>query len=107
LHLLPALCNKESNLTNGQEVVKAYRFKGLKGGALIGFFIGLLVVTQSFEPNTFDIKKVLIWTSVTTVLFALFGWLLYGGTSGFTGYDESSDSSGSGDSGGDTGGGGD
>ncbi|MGR6871518.1 hypothetical protein ACU6U9_04260 [Pseudomonas sp. HK3] len=93
--------SKESHLTNGQKIVKAYRFKGLKGGALIGFFIGLLLVTQSFEPGTFDIKKVLTWTAITTTLFALSGWLLYGGTSGFTGYNESSDSSGSSDSGGD------
>ena len=97
-----ALC-KDSILTKGQKVVAAYRYKGLQGGAVIGFFIGLILVVQTFEPGMFDIEKLLVWTSVTSIVFALLGWLIYGGTSGLTGYDGSS--GGSGDSGSDGGGG--
>lgn len=91
-------------MTKGQKVVSAYRYKGLQGGAIIGFFIGLVLVVQTFEPGIFDIEKFLIWTSVTSIIFALLGWLLYGSASGLTGYD---DSGSTGDSGSDGGGGGD
>jgi hypothetical protein len=91
-------------LTKGQKVVDAYRYKGLQGGAVIGFFVGLILVVQTFEAGMFDLEKLLVWTSVTSIIFALLGWLFFGGTSGLTGYDDSS--SGSGDSGSDGGGGG-
>jgi len=87
-----ALC-KEVSLIKGQEVVKEYRFRGMKGGALFGFFIGLIVVFQSLEPGAADIQKILIWTAATTIFFALVGLLLFGGSAGVLGYDDSSDSS--------------
>ena len=95
-------------MTNGSKVVKEYRYRGLKGGAVIGFFVGLLLVVQTFEPGLFDFKRFLIWTSVTSIIFALIGWLIYGGTAGLTGYDDSDYTGGGSDgSGGDGGCGGD
>ncbi len=93
-------------MSNGQKVVSQYRFKGLQGGAVIGFFIGLILVVQTFEPGMFDIEKLLTWTLVTTLIFALLGWLIYGGTSGLTGYDAHSGGGGGGIDGGSDGGGG-
>ena len=105
--MLLALC-KDTSLTKGHEVVKTYRFKGMKGGAVIGFFIGLILVFQTFEPGTANIIKILIWTSATTILFALLGLFIFGGTAGLLGYDNSpSEFSGSDGSGSDGGSGGD
>lgn len=85
--------------SNGKKVVHIYKYRGLKGGAVIGFFVGLTLVLQTLELEVFDIKKVLSWTIVSSALFALIGWFIYGATSGLIGYSDSDSDGGGSDSG--------
>jgi len=85
--------------SSGKKVVHVYKYRGLKGGAVIGFFVGLILVLQTLEPEVFDIQKVLIWTIVSSTLFAIIGWFIYGGTSGLIGYSDSDSEGGGSDSG--------
>lgn len=67
-------------MRRAQELIWRHHIRGMKTGAVIGVVVGLILVMQTFAPGVFELRKLIIWTGVTSVLFAACGWFLYGGT---------------------------